>query len=109
LTRRVNVARLVNMPGTRPLPDLLRELREQRGRSLRGTARDLGVDAGYLSRIERGHQSPSPGMLEKAASYYEVPAEELTLASGALPADIVAIIRENPGLVDELRSRYGRV
>jgi transcriptional regulator with XRE-family HTH domain len=92
---------------TRPLSELLRELREERGSSLRTAAKDLGVDPSYLSRLERGEKAASPQMLRKAASYYEVPEEELALAEGKLPADVVGILREHPELIDRIRSEYG--
>ena len=38
---------------------LLRQARLARGLSLRAAARLLGVDPGYLSRLERGQRRPS--------------------------------------------------
>ena len=92
---------------TRPLSELLRELREERGASLRAAAKDLGVDPSYLSRLERGAKPASPQLLRKAAQYYEVPEEELALAEGKLPADIVDILRAHPNLIERIRSEYG--
>lgn len=93
--------------GTRPLSELLRELREERGASLRAAAKDLGVDPSYLSRLERGEKPPSPQLLRKAADYYEVSPEALALAEGKLPADVVEIVRAHPELIDRIRSEYG--
>jgi transcriptional regulator with XRE-family HTH domain len=95
------------MAQTRPLADLLRELREAQGRSLRGAARDLGVDAAYLSRVERGKQSASRDVVSRAAVYYGVPQERLDAARGDVPADIADILGQHPELIDELRARYG--
>ncbi len=92
---------------TRPLSELLRELREERGSSLRAAAKDLGVDPSYLSRLERGEKAASPQLLRKAASYYEVPEEELALAEGKLPADVIEILRAHPDLIDRIRTEYG--
>jgi transcriptional regulator with XRE-family HTH domain len=92
---------------SKELAELLREVRESKGISLRGAARDLGVDASYLSRVERGDQRASGSVLERAANYYELPPEKFELASGQLPSDIVAILRANPELVEELRKNYG--
>ncbi len=90
------------------LPDLLRSLREQSGRSLREAARDLQVDPGHLSRIERGEKAGSLDLQLKAARYYDVPEDEVLLASGGLPPDIVAILRTHPEAIQELRNRYGK-
>jgi transcriptional regulator with XRE-family HTH domain len=92
---------------TRPLAELLRDLRETRGASLRAAARDLGVDPSYLSRLERGEKPASPGVLERAARYYQVEQEELALAAGALPQDVVQILRDHPELIERLRAEYG--
>jgi transcriptional regulator with XRE-family HTH domain len=92
---------------TRPLAELLRELRETRGTSLRAAARELGVDPSYLSRIERGKKPPSDSVLDRAANYYDIPRASFPSANGDLPADIVAILTEHPELVIKLRRDYG--
>jgi len=94
------------MPETKPIGELLRELREQRGETLRKAAEDLGVDAAHLSRLERGLKSPSTDLRRRAASYYAVSADELSVASGELPEDIVKILLANESLIAELRERY---
>jgi len=51
-------------------PDLaadLRHAREARGLSLRATARAIGIDAGYLSRLERGQRAPRMAVAVKWA------------------------------------------
>jgi transcriptional regulator with XRE-family HTH domain len=88
------------------LPELLRELRENKGKSLRSTASELGVNPSYLSRLETGRKAPSPAFLNKVARLYAVPQEMLDLAEGRLPQDIVEIFQENPTLLDEFRQRY---
>jgi transcriptional regulator with XRE-family HTH domain len=93
---------------SKELAELLRELRESKGISLRGAARDLGIDASYLSRVERGDKKASPSVLDRAANYYELPREDFALAEGILPIDIVEILRAHPDLVEQLRQTYGR-
>jgi transcriptional regulator with XRE-family HTH domain len=105
LTSAVNTATLRSM--TRPLAQVLRELREVRGASLRTAARDLGVDPAHLSRLERGEKPVSSDLLKRAARYYKVDHETLTLASGALPDDVVAILRGRPDLIERIRTEYG--
>lgn len=90
-----------------PLSDLLRDLRERRGRSLREAARALDVDPAHLSRVERGSKPASSAILERASTYYEVPQELLALSRGVVPEDVVAVLQRHPDLLGELRSRYG--
>jgi hypothetical protein len=86
---------------------LLRQLRTERGQSLRGAARDLGVDPSYLSKVERG-QKPLPEALKRAVGdYYDADPDELDVASGEFPADIARILAEHPEAIEELRKRYG--
>ena len=51
----------------------LRELREERGLSMRALARKSGLSANALSMIERGRSSPSVSTLYKLADALEVP------------------------------------
>lgn len=92
---------------SRPLPELLRELREEQGQTLRNAARALDVDAAYLSRVERGSKPASLEMLRRAANYYDVPQELLALSHGQVPGDLVEILQQHPELLNELRERYG--
>jgi len=86
---------------------LLRRLRTERGQSLRGAARDLGVDPSYLSKVERGHK-PLPETLKWAASdYYNADPDELDVASGELPVDVARILAEHPEAIQDLRKRFG--
>lgn len=50
----------------------LRELRESKLLSARDVARQSGIDASTLSRIERGLQKPYPATLRKLAAVYKV-------------------------------------
>jgi transcriptional regulator with XRE-family HTH domain len=45
----------------------LREIREAQRKGLRETARRIGVDPAYLSRVERGLVKPSLGVLYRLA------------------------------------------
>ena len=46
---------------------VLRGVRLARGRSLRATAREAGLDPAHLSRIERGQAQPSLAALKRLA------------------------------------------
>ncbi|MDA0178790.1 helix-turn-helix domain-containing protein [Solirubrobacter phytolaccae] len=90
-----------------PLHDLLRGLRESRGRTLRQAARDLDFDPAYLSRVERGEKPVSGDLLQRASNYYDVPEELLSLSRGVVPQDIIAVLQRHPELLLELRERFG--
>lgn len=51
----------------------LRELRQERGKSMRALARSSGLSTNALSMIERGRTSPSVSTLYKLADALEVP------------------------------------
>src|SRR5512139_2060122 len=51
----------------------LRQLRQERGKSMRSLARDSGLSTNALSMIERGRTSPSVSTLYKLAEALEVP------------------------------------
>lgn len=87
--------------------DLLRRLRTERGQSLRGAARDLGVDPSYLSKVERGQKPLPEGLRRQVSDYYDTDSDRLEIASGAVPADVARILAEHPKAVEELRQRYG--
>jgi transcriptional regulator with XRE-family HTH domain len=92
---------------TKAVGDLLRQMRTERGRSLRSAASDLGVDPSYLSKVERG-QKPAPTDLQaRAADYYDIDSDELSIADGQVPADIREILVSHPEALEELRRRYG--
>jgi len=64
----------------------LRQLRQERGKSMRALARDSGLSTNALSMIERGLSSPSVSTLYKI--------------SGGLQVPITAFFREEPAQKD---------
>jgi transcriptional regulator with XRE-family HTH domain len=96
------------MPSNRPVAQLLRELRQQHGTSLRDAAHELGVAPSHLSRLERGYKSPSGALRDRAASYYGIASDVVSLADGVVPEDIKAILMRHPEVLSELRERYGQ-
>ena len=89
------------------LTNLLRDLRESNGTTLRAAAEDLEVNPAYLSRVERGEKPASQAIQNRLAAYYDVEPEVIRMASGQLPADIVRILQDHPDAVDLLRKKYG--
>jgi transcriptional regulator with XRE-family HTH domain len=87
--------------------ELLRDLRERRGVSLRAAARGVGVDPGHLARVESGEKPVSGGLSEKLSSYYDVDPDAVHLAAGRIPPDVVALLIEHPEELRLLRERLG--
>jgi transcriptional regulator with XRE-family HTH domain len=75
---------------------------------LKCLAREIGVDQGHLSRVERGVVPASEQLVRNVAGALETDPESLLVASGRLPSDIrqyfvsypteaVALLREEFG------------
>lgn len=87
------------------LGDVLRQLRQRQGRTLREVSADARVSLGYLSEVERGQKEASSELLSSICNALGVPlsqvlrevADQLALAelqeaamlSGAVPPDSV--------------------
>ncbi|MBL6458160.1 helix-turn-helix transcriptional regulator [Belnapia sp. T6] len=69
----------------------LRRLRQARGLTLDALAEAVGLDKGYLSRLERGQKAPSIATLLRLAGSLGVSVAELL--GETLPADAVRITR----------------
>jgi len=56
-----------------PFGERIRELRADRGLSLKKMAEDLGVSSAYLSALEHGHRGrPAPGMIMQICGYFDL-------------------------------------
>jgi transcriptional regulator with XRE-family HTH domain len=71
--------------------------------SLRQLAERVGIEPSYLSKIERGEQSP-PGEqnIRKLAEELGENPDELLALAGKVSGDLLEIIRERPAVVAEL-------
>lgn len=69
----------------------LRRLRLERRMTLEALAEAVGLDKGYLSRLERGQKSPSVAALLRLAAALAVPVAQLL--GEELPADAVRVSR----------------
>jgi transcriptional regulator with XRE-family HTH domain len=83
--------------------ELLKAARRERGETLRRAASELGVHASHLSRVESGHKQPSLALQKAASDYYQLADDEVLLARGMLPDDVLEILRARPELLDEIR------
>ena len=62
--------------------DVLREIRQQRGRTLRQVASKASVALGYLSEVERGQKEASSEILAAIADALEVPVSSILIEAG---------------------------
>jgi transcriptional regulator with XRE-family HTH domain len=59
-------------PASPSIAARIRSIRQRKGITLEQLASDCGLDRGYLSRIERGHKTPSIGALMKVGEALDV-------------------------------------
>jgi len=98
-----------------PFGEKLRELRRQRGISLKQMAADLHLSSAYLSALEHGHRGrPSPGLVMQILGYFNViwdEAEELkSLARMSHPKvtlDTSGLAPDATLLANQLSERIG--
>lgn len=74
--------------------DLITAALRERGGSYYGLGQFLGIRSrGHVQRMRRGeHVIHDPKHVERAAEYTGIPADDLYLAAGDLPPDVVRII-----------------
>ncbi len=71
--------------------------------SVRQVAQRIGVEPAYLSKIERGEQSPpSEATIRRLAEDLGVDADVLLALAGKVSAELQAIIRQRPELFAQL-------
>lgn len=74
----------------------LRLLRKSKKVSLRDLSKKLRYDRSYLSRVENNAVNPSDELIKAAAKFFRVREEELRIAAGKFPKDIVDILSNHP-------------
>lgn len=74
----------------------LKDLRQQKGLSLRELAGKLKVNHAYLSRIESNTVSPSEKIIKQLSRFFGVSIEKLQISAGKLPQDVAYILAEHP-------------
>ena len=85
------------------LGDVLRDFRQQKGRTLRQVAGDASVALGYLSEVERGQKEVSSEILAAVAEALEVPLSAVLRRVGNRIAVLEGIDSAFPDVVpDEL-------
>jgi transcriptional regulator with XRE-family HTH domain len=71
-------------------------LRQQREVTLKGLARQLGVDSSFLSRIERGVAAAPAQLVRELSRALGTTEDPLLVLAGHLPEDVEAILIEHP-------------
>ena len=78
--------------------------------SIRQTAERVGLDAGYLSKLERGKVPlPSEEVIRRLAFDLDQDPDALLALAGYLPEDVCAIVMRRPILFAELIRGLGDV
>jgi transcriptional regulator with XRE-family HTH domain len=89
-------------PEVTTLGEAIRYLREQRKVTLRWLGREVGVSAPFLSDLE--HNRRSTDKLPEMEKALDVPPGTLQRFDGRLEKDLAEWLKDNPKLVDLLRS-----
>jgi transcriptional regulator with XRE-family HTH domain len=87
--------------GTIKLGQRIRELREEKGLSLRALAEKVGVSAPFLSDLEHGRRGTE--RISEIAKALGVGSRELEKLSGKWPPELKSWLTENPSVVDLLQ------
>jgi len=75
---------------------LLKQLRQNKGVSIKVLAREVELNYTYISKLENSKVNPSSGVIDKFANYFDYDVDELMLAAGKIPEDVKDILRNNP-------------
>lgn len=84
--------------------DYIKRLRMERKLSIRGLAKQAGIDSGALTRLEHGGvHTPQPGTLKALAMALHVPLADMFVMAGyVIPYDL-------PSIAPYLHARYGHL
>ena len=91
----------------REIGTYLRERREARratdpSYSLRQLAARIGVEPSYLSKVERGLETPSEEKISRLAAELDVDGDVLLAIAGKVSSDLLQAIRQRPELFGQL-------
>ena len=90
------------------LGEIIRNLRIEKGVSLKKMAPEIEIEYTYLSKIENGYIVPSAEVVNRIAEYFNYNQDELMMLADRIPPDIREILRNNPKeALDFLRQRFG--
>lgn len=88
--------------------EVVRNLRIQKGLSVRALADIASVNYVFLSKLERGLEAPSEDLIRRLASSlgYEGEINELIASFGKVPKEIEKLILENPDSMVDLPAYF---
>lgn len=83
----------------------IRRVRKEKGLGLRATAREVGISATFLSRIESGKEDavPREEVIRKLAGILDDSFDELMALAGRVSQDVKNQVREDPRMPEFLR------
>ncbi len=76
--------------------EFIRHEREAKGIKLREMARQIGVSATFLSKVETEDWMPGEDKLRKIAEVIGCDADDLLARAGRVPSELTDIIRQHP-------------
>ncbi|MBI3292554.1 MAG: helix-turn-helix transcriptional regulator, partial [Elusimicrobia bacterium] len=89
----------------------LRLLRKSKKIGIRELSKKLRYDRSYLSRVENGGVTASDELIRAAAKCFRVREEELRIAAGKFPTDVLDILSNHPqesvSILRETLGEYG--
>ena len=87
--------------------DRVRKRREEKKISLRGLARQIGISGAYLSKMERGMDSPpGPETIKKIALALDLDVDVLFADAKKIDPEVRGLLGKMPGMPSFLRTAY---
>jgi transcriptional regulator with XRE-family HTH domain/DNA-binding MarR family transcriptional regulator len=83
-------------PDAEPVGSRIRRLRTEQGISQRDLARQVGVGAPHVSKLERGDEQPSEALLVRIAGALDVDPDDLVLRAGLVPEWMAEALAADP-------------
>lgn len=78
------------------LGEKIKELREEKGISIRELGRRTDVTGMHISNLEKGKVNASPGLVSKIAAILEANTDELLHLADLVDPKVVDVIQKNP-------------
>ncbi|NLU39202.1 MAG: helix-turn-helix transcriptional regulator [Bacteroidales bacterium] len=87
---------------------VIRDLRMQQGISVRKLAELANVNYVFLSKVERGLESPGEDLIKRLAEVlnYKEDVNKLIASFGKIPNEIKQIILDDPNFITEIPAFY---
>ncbi|MEX2547287.1 MAG: helix-turn-helix transcriptional regulator [Chloroflexota bacterium] len=79
-----------------PLGQRIKKERLARGMTQRDLADAVGITVPYMSKIEAGKETPTDEKIKKIAEVLRLNPDELILAAGRMPADVMDRLAADP-------------